>query len=85
MEKIEITSMSSRGQVVIPFDLRKKMKLKEGERFTVFGNKETIILKKLEMPSFKEFDNLINKTREFAKTKGIKKSDIIESIKRVRG
>ena len=85
MEKVEITSMSSRGQIVIPFDLRKKIKLKEGEKFTVFGNEETIILKKLEMPSFEEFDNLINKTREFAKMKGIKKSDVNEAMKRVRG
>ena len=45
MEKVEITSMSSRGQVVIPFNLRKKMKLKDGERFTVFGNKEIIVFK----------------------------------------
>ena len=51
MENIEITSMSSRGQIVIPQGLRERLKLNEGEKFIVIGQDNTIVLKKVEMPS----------------------------------
>ena len=84
MENIEITSVSSRGQIVIPKGLRERLKIQEGEKFVVIGEDNTIVLKKLEMPSFKNIDNLLKKTREFAKQKGFKESDISEAIKETR-
>ena len=84
MEIIDVTSISSRGQIVIPQRLRDKMKIQEGEKFVVIGEEDTIVLKKLEVPSFKGFDKLLKKTREFAKNKGIKESDIEESIRESR-
>ena len=44
MVQINITKLSSKGQVVIPQELRKG--LKEGDTFIVIRNKEQIILKK---------------------------------------
>ena len=84
MEKLEITSMSSRGQVVIPLDIREQLGLKEGEKFVVVGEDDTIILKRVAMPSFKNFDKLLQKTRQFAKEKGITKADVEGTIKRAR-
>ena len=84
MEELEITSMSSRGQIVIPQGLRNRMKLREGEKFIVLGDKRTILLKKIEIPSFKNFDELIKKTQDFVKIKGITKRDLEQVIKRVR-
>lgn len=84
MENIEITSISSRGQIVIPQGLRNRMRIHEGEKFVVIGEDNTIVLKKLEMPSFKEVDKLLKKTRDFAKKKGIKASDVEEAIKQIR-
>ena len=84
MESVEVTSVSSRGQVVIPQILREKMKIHTGEKFVVIGEKNTIVLKKLEMPSFRGVDKLLKKTREFAKMKGLKESDVNEAIKQAR-
>ena len=84
MEKLEITSMSSRGQVVIPLDVREQLGLKEGEKFVVVGGDDTVILKKVTMPSFKNFDRLLKKTQQFAKRKGITKADVESAIKRSR-
>ena len=80
MENIEITSVSSRGQVVIPQSLRDRLKIREGEKFVIIGEGNTIILKKLEMPSFSGIDKLLKKTREFAKKKGLKETDVEEAI-----
>ena len=84
MDKIEITSMSSRGQIVIPLDIREQLGLRKGEKFIVIGEDDTVILKKVEMPSFKSFNKLLERTQKFAKNKGIKKEDVEDAIKRVR-
>ena len=63
--------MSSRGQIVIPLDIREQLGLKEGEKFVVVGEEDTVILKKITMPSFKGVDKLIQKTQQFAKDKGV--------------
>ena len=84
MENIEITSISSRGQVVIPQGLRNRMRIHTGEKFVVIGENNTILLKKLEMPSFNGINKLLKKTNEFAKKKGLKESDIEEAIKNTR-
>ena len=84
MESIEITSMSSRGQIVIPQRIRDQLNLLEGEKFIVLGEDGTIVLKRIEMPSFKNFDKLLKKTQDFAKDKSLKKEDLDEAIKRVR-
>jgi AbrB family looped-hinge helix DNA binding protein len=84
MEKLEITSLSSRGQVVIPQGVRDQLHLHTGEKFVVIGEDDTIVLKKIEVSSFKGFDKLLKKTRDFAKKKGLKPRDVDEAIKRVR-
>lgn len=84
MEKMEITKMSSRGQVVIPLDIRERLNLYEGEKFVVVGENDTIVLKKLELPSFKGFDKLLKKTRNLVEKKGLKSSDVEKAILEVR-
>jgi len=46
MSQIDITRMSSKGQIVIPAELRKDMK--EGDKIVVIRNENQIILKKAE-------------------------------------
>ena len=49
--KIETTKMSSRGQIVIPQDIRDMLKADEGTVFAIAGSGNTLILRKLETPS----------------------------------
>ncbi len=85
METIEVTSLSSKGQVVIPKKIRETMKLKPGKKFVVIHKDDTIILKAIEEPSFENFDKLILRVRKLANEKGLTKkmvSDIINEIRR---
>ncbi len=50
----EVTVMSVKGQVVIPMDIRKKLNLKPKDKLIVFGEEDTIIMKKLTMPELKQ-------------------------------
>jgi len=45
MEGLATTKMSSKGQVVIPEEIRKRFGLKSGSQFVVVGEKDTVILK----------------------------------------
>jgi len=48
MEMPELTRASSKGQIVIPSDIRKRLHVKEGSVFGVVAKNDTIILKKLD-------------------------------------
>ena len=67
MEKLEITSMSSRGQVVIPLDMRED--INEGDKLIIIRKDNEIILKK-SIP-----ESAILSEKSFAKTWLNKKED----------
>jgi AbrB family looped-hinge helix DNA binding protein len=85
MANVSTTKMSSKGQVVIPENIRRNLNLKAGAQFIVVGDKGVVILKIITPPSIEEFDELIAKARQDRKKAGIKKSDIVKAIKKVRG
>lgn len=84
MTSIATTRMSSKGQVVIPEEIRKSMKLNPGEQFVVLSEKDVIILKTVAPPSLTEFDELIQTARIQARKAGLKKSDITKVVKKAR-
>ena len=84
MSTLSTTKMSSKGQVVIPEEIRKRLDLKPGARFVVVGEEDVVILKAITQPSLSDFDDLIGEARKKARVSEITKSDIKEVIKEVR-
>ena len=84
MANLATTRMSSKGQVVIPDDIRKRLKLKSGSRFVVVGKDDVIILKTIAAPSMAEFDGLVAEARSQARKTGLMRADISSAIARVR-
>ncbi len=84
MTPLATTKMSSKGQIVIPEDIRERLGLKSGAQFVVVGKKDVVILKTITQPSMSEFDQLISEARKQAKKAGMKKSDITAAIQQVR-
>jgi AbrB family looped-hinge helix DNA binding protein len=85
MANLATTKMSSKGQVVIPEDIRKRLNLKAGSQFIVVGEKDVVIFKSISQPSMREFDKLIAEARKQAKEAGLKRSDVYEAIAKARG
>lgn len=85
MKALATTKMSSKGQVVIPEEIRKRLGLKAGSQFVVVGEKDVVILKAISPPSMEEFDRLILEVRRQARQAGMRRSDITAAIARVRG
>ena len=84
MGQFTTTKMSSKGQVVIPEEIRRRLGLEPGTRFLVMGDKEVVILKKLTPPSMEEFDELIAEARRQARLAGMKETDIERAVAKVR-
>jgi len=81
---VELTKVSQKGQVVIPQEIRERLGIKTGTRLAVFGENDTVVLKKLQMPSLEEFKRLTKMTSEIARKRGITETDIEEAIRDVR-
>ncbi len=85
MSAIETTKMTSKGQIVIPEETRKRLGLKSGDKFLVVGDRDVVILKTLASPSLNEFDDLIKIARKQAKAVGLKRADITKAVDKSRG
>jgi AbrB family looped-hinge helix DNA binding protein len=85
MPDIITTKMSSKGGVIIPEEIRKRLNLKSGAQFVVIADDDVVILKNITPPSMEEFDTLIAQARAAGKEAGLKKKDIQEAIKKARG
>ena len=57
--KMEITSMSTKGQIVIPRDLRKMLGLVSGSKFEILTDGKRILLRLLRPSEVQGFQRLI--------------------------
>jgi AbrB family looped-hinge helix DNA binding protein len=85
MPELATTKMSSKGQVIIPEEIRKRLNLKSGTQFVIVADKDVVVLKSITPPSMDEFDTLIAQARAAGKESGLKKKDIQEEIIKARG
>lgn len=51
--KVGMTRVSSKGQVIIPWDIRKAMNIKEGTKLIVLSTEDSIILQPISVASEK--------------------------------
>ncbi|MBK9006095.1 MAG: AbrB/MazE/SpoVT family DNA-binding domain-containing protein [Anaerolineae bacterium] len=84
MDSVATTRMSSKGQVVIPESIRKRLDLREGAQFLVVGEEDVVILKMVAPPDMNEFNALIKQARQQAKEAGLKPKDITSAIAKAR-
>lgn len=84
MESVATARMSTKGQVVIPEEIRNRLGLEPGTQFIVVGQDDVVILKTVKIPSMKDFDHLIRDARSQATQAGMKRSDISKAISMVR-
>ena len=84
MAMVATTSLSSKGQVVIPEDVRKALGLEPGAQFVVLGDGDVVILKRIETPARGKFRALAARARRQARWAGLKPSDVQKAVRKVR-
>lgn len=78
------TRLSSKGQVVIPEEIRDRLGLKPGARFVVLGEGDVVILKAIQTPEMSDFNEIVGRARKAAKRAGVKQKDVGQAIRAVR-
>ena len=78
--EVTTTRMSSKGQVVIPEAVRRRLRLESGARFVVVAEDDVIILKVIEAPPVESFNSLIRKARHQARAAGMTTRAVSDAI-----
>ncbi|MBX3361469.1 MAG: AbrB/MazE/SpoVT family DNA-binding domain-containing protein [Phycisphaeraceae bacterium] len=84
MASVSTTQLSSKGQVVIPQEIRARLGLKAGSRFVVVAERGVVIFKTIDAPDLSGMDALLKRAKSQARKAGVKKSDVSKAIKRAR-
>ena len=80
---LEMTRVSSKGQVVIPGLIRERLGLTGGSRLLVFGEGDTIILKKVGLPSQETRETLASVRKKIRELR-LTREDVSREIRAVR-
>ena len=77
----KIVQCDSRGQIVIPKDIRSDLKIDEGTGFWMYSiTEEGILLKKIDVLPLDENQDMLNDINEKATKLKIKKSNVSKSV-----
>ena len=85
---IETTKMSSKGQIVIPRNIRESLQAQEGTIFAIVHGNNSIVLKKIATPTkedlIKDLKEIAIKGRKNAEKLGISQKDVTELVHKSR-
>lgn len=84
MTQVQVTSVSSKGQVVIPNDIRKTLGISIGMKMIVFTDGDNLLLKPIKAPNFITFKKLVKESKQIVTKSGFKKERVQKLIKQVR-
>ncbi len=82
-EEPQVTTISEKGQIVIPQSIRKELGIKPKTKFLVYGKGDTVIMKKLELPDMKKEWNEIFKVMD-NKNLELSESEIQKEVAKTR-
>ncbi|MEK6833451.1 MAG: AbrB/MazE/SpoVT family DNA-binding domain-containing protein [Nanoarchaeota archaeon] len=81
---VNITKVSSKGQIVIPLEIREKMRLEEGNLLIISDNDDSICMRKIELPKIKLWREITKPFREAAKKSNFSDDNLKKLIEESR-
>lgn len=80
----QVLTVSSKGQISLPVEMRRKMSIDTGDKLVAYASGDTIMLKTLKLPSAEEFDAMLSEAQQWAASVGYKEEDVTDMIKGYR-
>ena len=81
---VEVLTVSSKGQVVLPVDMRNALSIKPGDKLAAYVSDELIMLKVLHRPSVEEFKARLDEAQTWAASVGYTEEDVADIVKQSR-
>lgn len=83
--QVELTRISEKGQVVIPASLREEIGIRTSDKFLIFGEGNTLILKRIEVAGFKKsLAEITAPLQKIIQEEGFTSEDLRQVIKNAR-
>ena len=82
--QVEMASVSTKGQVVIPGTIRKSLGITTGSKLVVMTDGENVLMKPIKPPAIEEFGTLLAESRKAAMDAGLRDSDVTDAIREAR-
>lgn len=84
MSRIATTTLSTRGQIVIPEAIRRALGLEPGTQFVVLTDGGVVVLKRIESPGRREVRTLVARAARAAQRAGMKRKDLSRALREAR-
>ena len=81
---MQIVTVSSKGQISLPVNIRKLLSIDTGDKLVVYTFGDVIMLKTLRLPSIEEFAASLDEAQKWATEVGYDESDVDDLVKSVR-
>ena len=81
---VDVLSVSSKGQIVLPMDMRKKLNIEAGAKLAACALGDMIMLKPIEVPTENDFKKTLDDAANWAKEVGYEERDVNDIIKSYR-
>ena len=82
--KVEVTSVSSKGQVVIPAPVRKQLGLATGSKLMIMTDGTNVLMRPIRAPRREVFAQLVDESRAAAAASQLQAADLEQIIAEVR-
>jgi len=81
---VEVLTVSSKGQVVLPVDMRRQLGIGAGSKIAAYMADDIIMLKVIKVPTVEEFREDLKAAQAWAQEVGYKEEDVDDIIHEVR-
>ena len=81
---MDVLTVSSKGQVVLPAAIRKNLSIQAGDKLAAFVSDDVIMLKVLRLPDASEFAQKLDEAQDWASHVGYTEADVEEIVKSAR-
>ena len=81
---IDVLTLSSKGQIVLPAGVRKSMSLRNGDKLVMYSEGDVIMLKPIQLPTEEEFKAQLDEAQQWAASVGYTEDDVNSIIKETR-
>lgn len=81
---VDVLTVSSKGQIVLPAPIRRALSIASGDKLAVCAIGDTILLKPVKVPTEADFKDWLDEAQQWAAESGLSIDDVDDAIASVR-